>query len=49
MKIHDSIIVTESTPRGERHSDIYSRLLMDRIVFLGTVLLAVVVWLSVTV
>ncbi|MBI5610569.1 MAG: ATP-dependent Clp protease proteolytic subunit [Deltaproteobacteria bacterium] len=24
------------TPRGERHSDIYSRLLMDRIVFLGT-------------
>ncbi len=36
MKIHDSIIVTESTPRGERHSDIYSRLLMDRIVFLGT-------------
>ena len=36
MKIHDSIIVTETTPRGERHSDIYSRLLMDRIVFLGT-------------
>ena len=31
-----SIIVTETTPRGERHSDIYSRLLMDRIVFLGT-------------
>jgi ATP-dependent Clp protease protease subunit len=30
------IIVTEVTPRGERHSDIYSRLLMDRIVFLGT-------------
>jgi ATP-dependent Clp protease protease subunit len=36
MNIHDSIIVTETTPRGERHSDIYSRLLMDRIVFLGT-------------
>lgn len=31
-----NIIVTEMTPRGERHSDIYSRLLMDRIVFLGT-------------
>ena len=31
-----NIIVTESTPRGERHSDIFSRLLMDRIVFLGT-------------
>ncbi len=30
-----NIIVTETTPRGERHSDIYSRLLMDRIVFLG--------------
>ena len=36
MKTWDSIIVTETTPRGERHSDIYSRLLMDRIVFLGT-------------
>ncbi len=32
----NNIIVTEMTPRGERHSDIYSRLLMDRIVFLGT-------------
>ena len=31
-----TIIVTETTPRGERHSDIYSRLLMDRIVFLGS-------------
>jgi ATP-dependent Clp protease protease subunit len=31
-----NIIVTEVTPRGERHSDIFSRLLMDRIVFLGT-------------
>jgi ATP-dependent Clp protease protease subunit len=31
-----NIIVTETTPRGERHSDIFSRLLMDRIVFLGT-------------
>ena len=28
--------VTEMTPRGERTSDIYSRLLKDRIVFLGT-------------
>ncbi len=38
MAIHpmSNIIVTETTPRGERHSDIYSRLLMDRIVFLGT-------------
>jgi ATP-dependent Clp protease protease subunit len=38
MAIHPmaNIIVTETTPRGERHSDIYSRLLMDRIVFLGT-------------
>lgn len=31
-----NIIVTEMTPRGERHSDIFSRLLMDRIVFLGS-------------
>ncbi|HDS09876.1 MAG TPA: ATP-dependent Clp protease proteolytic subunit, partial [Firmicutes bacterium] len=29
-------IVVEQTPRGERAFDIYSRLLMDRIVFLGT-------------
>jgi len=36
MKTWNNIIVTETTPRGERHSDIYSRLLMDRIVFLGT-------------
>ncbi|MSO37292.1 MAG: ATP-dependent Clp protease proteolytic subunit [Acidimicrobiia bacterium] len=28
--------VTEMTPRGERTSDIYSRLLKERIVFLGT-------------
>ena len=28
--------VIESTPRGERVSDIYSRLLSDRIVFIGT-------------
>jgi ATP-dependent Clp protease, protease subunit len=28
--------VVENTPRGERTYDIYSRLLMDRIVFLGT-------------
>ncbi|MEO6570575.1 MAG: ATP-dependent Clp protease proteolytic subunit [Ilumatobacteraceae bacterium] len=28
--------VVESTPRGERISDIYSRLLADRIVFIGT-------------
>ena len=28
--------VVENTPRGERASDIYSRLLKDRIVFLGT-------------
>lgn len=28
--------VIESTPRGERASDIYSRLLSDRIIFLGT-------------
>lgn len=31
-----SIFVTETTPRGERTQDVYSRLLMDRIVFLGT-------------
>jgi ATP-dependent Clp protease protease subunit len=36
MDLRNNIIVTELTPRGERHSDIYSRLLMDRIVFLGT-------------
>ncbi|MSP90818.1 MAG: ATP-dependent Clp protease proteolytic subunit [Myxococcales bacterium] len=35
MDLRNHIIVTELTPRGERHSDIYSRLLMDRIVFLG--------------
>lgn len=29
-------IVVEQTPRGERSYDIYSRLLRDRIVFLGT-------------
>lgn len=29
-------IVIEQTPRGERSFDIYSRLLVDRIVFLGT-------------
>ena len=29
-------IVIEQTPRGERSYDIYSRLLLDRIVFLGT-------------
>lgn len=28
--------VIESTPRGERQYDIYSRLLLDRIIFLGT-------------
>ncbi len=28
--------VVEQTPRGERTYDIYSRLLKDRIVFLGT-------------
>ncbi len=28
--------VTETTPRGERTSDVYSRLLRDRIIFLGT-------------
>ena len=28
--------VTETTPRGERTMDIYSRLLSDRIIFLGT-------------
>jgi ATP-dependent Clp protease protease subunit len=28
--------ITEKTPRGERTSDIYSRLLQDRIIFLGT-------------
>ena len=29
-------MIIEQTPRGERGHDIYSRLLMDRIVFLGT-------------
>ena len=29
-------VVVEQTSRGERSFDIYSRLLMDRIVFLGT-------------
>ncbi|MDD3626287.1 MAG: ATP-dependent Clp protease proteolytic subunit, partial [bacterium] len=29
-------MVVEQTPRGERAFDIFSRLLMDRIVFLGT-------------
>ena len=29
-------IVIEQTSRGERQYDIYSRLLLDRIVFLGT-------------
>ena len=29
-------IVVEQTPRGERSYDIYSRLLKDRIIFLGT-------------
>jgi ATP-dependent Clp protease protease subunit len=28
--------VIETTPRGERVSDVYSRLLADRIVFIGT-------------
>src|SRR4028118_2025317 len=28
--------VTEQSPRGERTMDIYSRLLKDRIIFLGT-------------
>src|SRR3989338_8232060 len=29
-------IVIEQTPRGERQYDIYSRLLLERIIFLGT-------------
>jgi ATP-dependent Clp protease protease subunit len=29
-------VVVEQTPRGERQYDIYSRLLLDRIIFLGT-------------
>ena len=29
-------IVIEQTPRGERQYDIYSRLMLDRIIFLGT-------------
>ncbi|HMY47455.1 MAG TPA: ATP-dependent Clp protease proteolytic subunit, partial [Leptospiraceae bacterium] len=28
-------IISEQTPRGERQYDVYSRLLKDRIVFLG--------------
>src|SRR5262252_5646474 len=28
--------VIEQTPRGERHMDIYSRLLKERIIFIGT-------------
>jgi ATP-dependent Clp protease protease subunit len=38
MRIHNSIIptVVEQTHRGERGWDIFSRLLKDRIVFLGT-------------
>ena len=36
-KIHNLIpMVVESTNRGERAFDIYSRLLRDRIIFLGT-------------
>lgn len=31
-----SIYVTEQTPRGERNAEIWGRLLMDRIVFVGT-------------
>jgi ATP-dependent Clp protease protease subunit len=29
-------VVIEQTARGERQYDIYSRLLLDRIIFLGT-------------
>jgi hypothetical protein len=40
MKFEDIVAnipyVVEQTPRGERTYDIYSRLLKDRIVFLGT-------------
>ena len=38
MEIHNTLIpiVIEQTNRGERSYDIYSRLLKDRIVFLGT-------------
>ena len=38
MEIHNALIpiVIEQTNRGERSYDIYSRLLKDRIVFLGT-------------
>ena len=40
MKLEDIVAnipyVVEQTPRGERTYDIYSRLLKDRIVFLGT-------------
>ncbi|HSV31224.1 MAG TPA: ATP-dependent Clp protease proteolytic subunit [Atribacteraceae bacterium] len=38
-ELHNSYlvpIVVEQTPRGERSYDIYSRLLQDRIIFLGT-------------
>src|ERR1700677_3389426 len=38
--MHNSIIpyptVIEQTPRGERQFDIFSRLMMERIIFLGT-------------
>ena len=37
MKGYSIPIVVEQTPRGERAYDIYSRLLMDRIVFLGSI------------
>ena len=36
MEIIPNPIVIEQTARGERQYDIYSRLLLDRIVFLGT-------------
>lgn len=41
MKILDQLvpIVIEQTPRGERAYDIYSRLLQDRIVLLGFLLM----------
>jgi ATP-dependent Clp protease protease subunit len=37
-QVHNNLVpmVVEQTPRGERAYDIYSRLLKDRIVFLGT-------------
>lgn len=34
--VHNSVFVIENTSRGERMYDIYSRLLKDRIVLLGT-------------